>query len=1044
MYILCPHCRHSVEIPVLAPAEKVFCPSCGAAFLPDSGFTAELSSSVDTVGRFHLLEKVGEGAFGAVYKARDPERNSLVAVKVARAGTLAGEKDREYLLRAAQPVRRLRHPAIVPLHEIGESAGTPYLVSDFVHGVTLAERMRGHRPSFREAAEMIATVAEALQFAQDQGVLHRNLKPSNIMIRTDGKPVVMDFDLARSEVGDHTVALEGQIPEPLAYLSPEAIRGEGDFSAARADIYSLGVILYQTLTGELPSRTEAPQPPHLLREDIPPELERICLKAIAPEPARRYPTMAMMARELRHFLSEPSRRNPAWGMQEAVRWARRFPALAGLLALLVVTMLALVAGGVSLLFQRRLELANSQLEESQAQLLATQQEMDQIREQEVRARDQLDQLRYVRLVSRALADWRTRDLARARQWLDECPIERRQWEWHYVNHLFRTQQVTIPTEKIGMFTFSPDSHYVAGATEESKFNLVKVWNVTTGKVVCTLTGHTGRVNRLVFGPEGKRLASAGEDRTVRVWDLTSGDAVLTLNDHRQRAQSVCFSRDGKRLATGDDSTVKVWDAVRGTLLYTFDNTGGSVVALAFSPDGRRVAARTPMGVMVCECDSRGVIRQPVTAREPLGGGFTIDISPDGRLVASGGYDGTVSIWDFTPRKPPLTFRGSNAPVYSLLFSPDSQRLGSIGVDQTARVWEVATGREVLTIQEPARFGMAFTSDLRWLAVQNQDKGLRILPVLNDPSAAFTINVGAVSALALSADGKRLAAGIPGGPSFGVRAWELPSTVDGLGSPPLVFTLREEDALLANFGPILGLAFRPDGKQLATAHEGKIVQLWDTTSGKKDRMLKGHTQRVVSVAFGLDGKRLASGSWDRSIRIWDPVTGEHLATLTGHADKVHGVAFSPDGQRLASASEDATLKIWDLNSGKELCTLTGHGRPVLGIAFSPDGQRIASASQDKTVKVWDAASGRQTLDLVGHQSGVGVVAFSNDGKRLVSGDAEGTIKLWSAVTGQEVLTLRGHLTSVVGLAFTPDGNRLASSGTRTIKVWDATPLSAEGK
>jgi serine/threonine protein kinase len=315
MHILCPHCRNPIEVVKISAHAEIACPSCGSSFrLETDTTTGAADGSPQKLGRFELTGVLGHGAFGTVYKARDAELDRTVALKVPRAGNLAGAQELDRFLREARSAAQLRHPAIVTVHEVGQRDGLPYLVSDFVQGVTLADLLSARRPGFPEAAELVAAVAEALQYAHEQGVVHRDIKPSNIMIGADGRPCVMDFGLAKREAGEITMTVEGQVLGTPAYMAPEQARGEGHAVDGRADVYSLGVVLYQLLTGELPFRGtqrmllhqvlhDEPRPPRGLNDRIPRDLETICLKAMAREPNQRYPTARDLADDLRRWLA---------------------------------------------------------------------------------------------------------------------------------------------------------------------------------------------------------------------------------------------------------------------------------------------------------------------------------------------------------------------------------------------------------------------------------------------------------------------------------------------------------------------------------------------------------------------------------------------------------------------------------------------------------------------------------------------------------------------------------------------------------------------
>jgi tetratricopeptide (TPR) repeat protein/tRNA A-37 threonylcarbamoyl transferase component Bud32 len=400
MHILCSTCQAPIEVLKLSALAEVVCPACGSAVRLASETTCWEQRAGKKVGRFELLETVGQGAFGTVYKARDPELDRVVALKVPRAGNLAGTQDLDRFLREARSAAQLRHPSIVSVHEVGLADGVPFLVSEFVQGVTLDDLLSARRPSFREAAELVAAVADALHYAHEKGVVHRDVKPANVMIGPDGRPSVMDFGLARRDAGEVTMTQEGQVLGTPAFMSPEQALGEAHKVDGRSDVYSLGVVLYQLLTGELPFRGtprmllhqvlhDEPRSVRCLNEAVPRDLETICARAMAKEPARRYASAADLAEDLRRYLAgEPIKARPVGWVERAWRRARRNPLVAGLLTALAVVLV----GGLAVVFALW-----RQAEGRRVQAEASRRRAD---EQEARARANL--LRAIAAVDRML------------------------------------------------------------------------------------------------------------------------------------------------------------------------------------------------------------------------------------------------------------------------------------------------------------------------------------------------------------------------------------------------------------------------------------------------------------------------------------------------------------------------------------------------------------------------------------------------------------------------------------------------------------------
>ena len=356
LHIRCPHCRNPIEVVDDRPLAEIVCPSCGSNFslIGDEALAFQSEGGSlhrrQAFGYFELIEQLGAGAFGTVWKAKDTQLDRTVAIKIPRKGQLSPE-EAEKFVREARAAAQLQHPGIVSVYEVGRESETLYIVSEFVEGLSLADWLTGQRPTYREVAELCIKIADALHHAHEHGVVHRNLKPSNVMLDRAGEPHVMDFGLAKREAGEITMTVEGQIMGTPAYMSPEQAKGEGHTADRRSDVYSLGVVLFELTTGERPFRGnvrmllvqvagDEPPSPRKLDGRIPRDLETICLKCLEKDPTRRYQTAAEVAAELRRFLrGEPTVARPIGRPARLWRWCKRQPLVASLAAAIVLSLL---------------------------------------------------------------------------------------------------------------------------------------------------------------------------------------------------------------------------------------------------------------------------------------------------------------------------------------------------------------------------------------------------------------------------------------------------------------------------------------------------------------------------------------------------------------------------------------------------------------------------------------------------------------------------------------------------------------------------------
>jgi WD40 repeat protein len=876
------------------------------------------------LGRFQIRSQLGSGSFGTVYRAYDPLLEREVALKVPHPSTVGTQQGRERMLREAKTAARLHHAHIVPLYDAGQDGGQYYIASAFIPGQTLEQAYEEQKPDFRRAAALVMDLASALDYAHRQGIIHRDVKPANIMLDAEGEPLLMDFGLACFEQAEVKLTHEGTVMGTPAYMAPEQAAGQTDRVGPAADQYSLGVVLYEMLCGQVPFQgplatvianaiAREPDRPRSIDRRIPKDLETICLKSMAKNPRERFADCRQLADDLRRWLDDQPIRARRLGLAERFwRWCRRNPAMAAAVsavAVLLVTVALVLSGAVFFISQamarekaqrrvaetsqqkaedeeakakaaqsraeREEQIAKRALESERLALASEKQALENEKTQRRRAeaqelraeaaRGRAEMSLYFSRITLAHQKWTDGDVRHAEQLLDYYRTDDghlRNWEWGCLERMCHADRFTLSGHEgaVHAVALSLDGRWIASAGEDTS---VIVWDAQTGKERFALRGHTGFVNHLAFSPDGGRIAAAGEDATVRVWDVSTGDPVRIIRGHTGAATGAAFGPDGRTIVTASaDATVKVWDTGIGSL-------------------GERIVAGHEQAV-------QGVA-----------------FSPDSRRLASVGEDRRLKICDAATGRVELDV-DSGDKIQCVAFDPLGRRVATAGDGRTIDFWDASSGKKVdsLAGHTESVWSIAFSGDGRWI-VSGSERGA-------------------------------------------LKLWDLPGR-------------KELRSFEGHQKAIRSVAISPDGRRIASAGEDALVKVWDASTGEKLLTLESHAEAATCVAFHPDGRRLVtadySAGYSGTIRLWNLADGTELFNLAGHPDIITSLAISSDASRLVSAGYEGTIKLWALTeeegAWQEVITLAPQAGSVQDVAISPDGGRIAAAFEDKTVRIWEA-------------------------------------------------------------------------------------------
>jgi WD40 repeat protein len=1034
---------------------------------------------------YRVLGVLGKGGMGIVYRAEQTALRRTVALKMILHAEYAGEDEHRRFQAEAEAVAQLQHPNIVQVYEVGQHNGSPYFSLEFCSGGSLAGKLDGTPWEPRRAAALVQTLAGAMHAAHQADLVHRDLKPGNVLLTADGTPKVTDFGLVKRLDGVGQTQSGAVVGTP-SYMAPEQASGKGSQVGPAADVYALGAILYELLTGRPPFKAatvmetiyqvlhQEPVAVRRLQPKVSRDIETICHKCLEKQPGKRYASAAALAEDLERFGGgEPVQARPVGALGRLEKWARRRPTVVGLL--LLVAMVAMAGlGGILLAYseavQQRLvaekETDNTRRAKEQADASAA--DAKRASEQAEQEKQAALEQAYTAQIARADADLRVGNHALALSVLDHIGVEHRGWEYGCLRRLAEGTPLTLRghTNMVGSVAYSPDGNRLASASNDS----VKVWDTRSGKQVLTLGGGA---RFAVFSPDGSRLATGAtnSDHEGKVWDAHSGTEILVLRGPGWSMRSAAYSPDGNQIAAvWADGFLKVWDAKSGGEEITLQRDRDGAAAVCWSPDGSRIAVATRLEVKVRDARNGTQIACLKGHAYPV---RSVSYSPDGLRIITGAEDWTVRIWDATKGAEISILRGYFGSVNCVSCSPDGSRIASGSAEGLVKVWDARAGTEVVTLKghRGGVHSVAYRPDGARFASASEDGTIKIWDATSaTPTSIFHgraprnviwCNAGASRIATESGNPRELAMhlwDVRSGMEVATIRKQIPSlSVIRFGANGAYLATSVWDGTVKMWSAIRGgytvtlrrdgeavdsADISPDGTHIATLLKSGKLMLWDARTGTEITSVNGFRQAFPSgnrlavpqsvLCYCPDGSQLA-GAFNNMVKVWDAKRGTEVATLRGHIAAVNCVVYSPDGSRIATTARELTVKVWDANSGTEVATLRGHTAAVNSVAFSPDGSRIATASDDKTVKIWDSNSGTETATLQGHSGQVSSVFFTADGSRIFSvSNAES--KVWDARYDPEILTLPGAFGRITALCCSRDGLRIAA-GTPSVAVWD---------
>lgn len=992
----------------------------------------------DAVGTYLIVGVLGVGGMATVYEAIQEHPKRRVALKVLNHSMADADAYLRFRFET-ETLARLHHPGIAQVYEagaaqLGQPSPAPFFAMELVpDAVTITQYAERHDLPLRDRLGMLASVCDAVHYGHQHGVIHRDLKPANVLVDGEGRAKVIDFGVARTtEAGAESITANSdarRIVGTLNYMSPEQCGVAADIDI-RADIYSLGVMLYELACGRLPHDLSAspipaamhsiihdpPQRPVFIGERHDPDLEAIILKCLDKRPERRYESAAALATDLRRWLEHlPIEARPPGLVDQFRLFARRNPALvaAVLTVILSIALLAAISTG----FAIRLGTEVNARRDAQEQIL--------------RERDEARWQAYTAQIAGALSAMKTGEFEQLRARLAASETHERHWEWGFLSRLADRSESSIVAHDDMIMDLAADKAWARLATA-CRDGSIKLWNAEDQALIATHTGEPGvQAQTVAFTRSGDRVITGDARGTVRLLDGGDLGEIEVIAKLSAGVRRVVALNDGRIAAAAGNGEAKIWTLDPRSETEFPDDQPGGIRGIDLSPDGSLVATYNDEGhVWVRRSDDFSVIRRlefPGTVRQ-------VRFTKDATRMAAAGANSRMLLWSLSDGSLIHEFEATQGvnTIRSLAISNDGSLIVAGLIHRGIVVCSTEDGRVIGDFggHTDGVAGLAFSPDDEVLVSVSWDRTLRTWRTAEAaaPSGTTTLRGHSdhVMGVAFSPDGTALASTSRDG---SVRVWDP--------------DLGEVIACVApGGGQSRALAFSPDGRWIASAWNDRVVRIMDATTGVVVTRLEGLGSSIASVAFDSAGRRVAAGGENGNIAVW-VIDSENAPTVfRGHTARVNSLRFSPDGVSVASASRDGSVRVWVADTGEQTHQLTGHASDVFAVLFHPDGSRLYSGSRDQTIRVWDVGSGGHVATLAGHGQYVTCMAMSSDATRLVAGSWFGEVLLFDVATHDLIASFRAHESAIRGVDFSPDGRWIASASyDGTVRLFDSATREA---